>query len=328
MADSAVKILAPALAAAAVAALAAFGGRAALAGLLAGWLMVLGTALGGALWLLIGTLTGGEWTRSGRQALTALALSTPLAALCGLALLAALPQLYPWVSGPEAGSRAMLYLATVPFSARLVAILAVWSAIGLAAPRLRQPLPAALLLLLFAACQTFAATDWLLSRDPDFGSTAFPAALAVLQLTLAAAATCAMGLPAGRGGGDWGGLLLVCVLGSAYFLAMQYLVLWTGNLPADAAWFGRRAIWPEVAIALGGLVVPVAVLLPTRLRQDPAMLRRIAWPVLAAGLLQILAWAEPRPGAAGVAATLAAAALVALIAALAPRPDGRPRPPP
>ncbi|MEZ5652329.1 MAG: hypothetical protein R3E87_17460 [Burkholderiaceae bacterium] len=274
-------------------------------GLLAGWMFCLSIGLGAGLWLLIGTLTGGNWVESARPALDKLSRTTPAVAAFGLTLPAAMSALYPW-AGDDA--RAGTYLSPGFFVARLPFLLLVIAALGLLAPRQRRPLAAALLLLVFAPVQTLAANDWLLSRDPAFGSTIFAAAVTICQLALAAATVCAMRLSPGRGAADWGGLLLAFIVGWAYFSAMQYLVLWTGNLPADAAWFAARPAWPVLTTALVGQLLPFLILLSSELRRRPRMLRIVGMAVLAGGWTQMLSWSSF-----GSASSVAFAGLVATL---------------
>ncbi len=312
-----------ACAVAAVAALIRFGLPAAAPGLLAGWIFCLSLALGGALWLLIGVLTGGGWVEAGRPTLTTLARAVPIVALFGLAIPFALETLYPWAGAPAGNGREAHYLSADLFTMRLAAFLAVFSAVGLLAPLVRRPAAAALLLMAFAAALTFAATDWVLSRDQEFGSTAFAAALAVLQLALAASAVCLAGLPEGRAAADWGGLLLASTLGWAYLIAMQYLVLWTGNLPPDADWYRSRSGALGAGAVILGQVLPFLALLPTRLRSDPRALRLIAPAVLLAGWMQVLRWTVPEPADLAAASALAGVVLIAAAAGVLHLAKGR-----
>ena len=284
-------------------------------GWLAGWLFALSVTTGAVLWFLIVRLTGGGWIGAGAPALAVLSASVPLVALTGLVFVAAAPLLYPWWIGP-----AVMGLTPLTFGFRAVLCLAVFSALGFAAPRALSPGLAALALIAYVAAIGLAGTDWILSRDSRFGSTVFFASLGAIQLTLGLAAVAVAGLDDARrqAVADWGALLLATVLGTLYLLAMQYLVMWTGNLPADAAWYGARDQGGGgVLVALAFLLaaaVPFVALLSTRLRGDAGWLRWIGGAVLAGGLAHLL-WLVA-PGA-PPAALLTALATVGLLTAMA-----------
>jgi hypothetical protein len=258
---------------------------------LAGWIWLLSITAGAGLWLLIGALTGGRWIHDGRAALVPLAHATPLTALLGLGLLAAAPVLYPWWSGSE-GVRGKIYLAPTPFAIRTVLALVLWSLIGLLASRRLAAPVAALLLIAHGVLVSLVGLDWLLSMDQDFGSTTFGALFTVQQLGMALAAGMLSGLPDdGDVRSDWGGLLLACVLGVFYLAAMQFLVKWSGDLPADARWYAMRnsgSGLAPVALVLGA-ILPFSLLLSGKMRANPKVLRAIATSVLAGGFLHI-AW--------------------------------------
>jgi hypothetical protein len=299
------------------------GGVALAAGWLAGWLFCLSVTTGAALWFLIVALTGGEWIGAGARALAALAAATPLVALAGVLFLPAAPELYPWWQGPEAFS-----LTPALFGIRLVAWLVIFSAIGVAAPRGLPRRAAALALVLYVPAISLAGTDWLLSRDPRFGTTLIGVNLAAVQLTLGLAAGAAAGLKAAQRQAvlDWGGLMLATVLGTGYLFAMQYLVLWTGNLPADAAWYETRAAGGGAGLRMltflpAGLL-PFAGLLSTRQRGSSARLRLVGVAILTGGLAHFLWFAAPGVVA---AASLAAVATVGLLALAALALSGRRR---
>jgi hypothetical protein len=256
---------------------------------LAGWIWLLSITAGAAVWLLVGALTGGRWICGGRSGLVPLARASPFAALLGLALVATAPVLYPWWSGSE-GLRGEIYLAPGPFAIRAVLILLLWSLIGLLGSRHLAAPFAALLLIAHGVLVSLAGLDWLLSRDPEFGSTTFGALLAIQQLGMALAAGMLTGLPEDRQArSDWGGLLLACLLGVFYFAAMQFLVKWSGNLPPDARWYARHNAGPDLAtLALAlGVLLPFCLFLSGRMRTDPLVLRGAAASVLAGGFIHI-----------------------------------------
>ncbi len=286
------------------------------AGWLAAWLFCLGLCVGASGWLMIHAVIGGRWIGAGRHVLEPLAALTPFAALAGLPLLLVLPQLYPWWPG-EDSARGALYLNATAFLIRAAIILVGWSLIGVFAARMGRGLAIAGLIF-HGLAVSFAGLDWVLSRNPDFGSTTFGALLAVLQLALALhLAALALRRDDPRAVADWGGLMLACVLGVFYLAAMQFLVSWSGNLPGKAAWYLARLAGAGQAVlvlaVLAGTVVPFLALLPSRWRSDAARLRMIAVCVLAGGLLYLV-WICA-PGQHGLSVVVALATLALLIGA-------------
>ena len=271
---------------------------------LAAWCLLAAVPAGATALLLLHALTGGRWGDALAEALRTAARAMPLVALLFLPLLFDLAALYPWVAG-EARSDlqpdvAAAWLNPAGFTLRAVAILVLWSLLGwlAASPRLRPALAApalaapALAAHAIAAC--IAGFDWLMSRDPDFHATAFGAAFAVSQL-LAALAWCAFAAapklrPDERS--DLAKLLLGVLAGSAYLWFMIFLVAWSGNLPAKAAWFLARidGAWLGILLALlaGGLLLPLGLLFTDAGRRAAGALRPAGALVLAGlGLLQL-----------------------------------------
>jgi hypothetical protein len=167
---------------------------------------------------------------------------------------------------------------------------AVFILAGLVARRAgwRRAAPPALIVLVFAL--HLLAADWFFTLDPGWYSTGFPLvwmavqAAAGLALVLAFAPACGLS-PAARGaagrplGADWGNLLLTTVIFSSYVAFMQFLVIWSGNLPREIIWFERRmGAWRflVVALALLHLVLPMAFLLSRPWKESARGVPRLA----------------------------------------------------
>lgn len=291
--------------------------RALALGGLAAWLFCLSVTVGASVWLLIGALTGGRWLEAAAPVLAPLSKATWIFALMGAAFILAAPVLYPWWTDGT-GARQALWLDPALFGLRTAGVLALWSLMGLLATRGVTPLIAALLLCAHGLGVSIAGLDWLLSLDPAFGSTAFGAHLAVLQLGLALALVAVTGRIGQRG--DIGGLLLACVLGIFYLAAMEYLVRWAGNLPPKAAWYlarqdgiGLVLLWLSFGL---GVLGPFAVLLSTRARRSVIALRWSGVAMLAGGGCHLVWLVAPDRFAASpiaVALVVAAGAAALLI---------------
>ena len=120
------------------------------------------------------------------------------------------------------------------------------------------------------------ATDWIVLLDPGWYSTGFPlvwiSAQAIAGIALAIAAAVAFGAnPAERGeshhvrGLDWGNLMLAAILVWMYVAFVQLLIIWSGNLPAETAWYRHRDFgfwrWWALAVALVEFGAPFLLLL-------------------------------------------------------------------
>lgn len=269
---------------------------------LTAWLAAVAAPMGAAVLLLVHELTGGAWAERLAPALRTLAAAVPPLALLFLPLLPAAGLIYP---GPEARHGApdviALYQNLPGFVARALAILLVWSVIARAAlalscraGRRRKPL-AGLLLIAYGVSVSFAAFDWIMGLEPEWHSTALSWSLATLQV-VAALAACALARGpalADERRSDLAKLLFATLLGLGYLWFMQFLVIWSGNLPHKVAWFLPRVegtwLWILVAALLIGLVAPLALLLTRKGRRDGRCLAAAGGLGLA-GLLLLLAW--------------------------------------
>lgn len=285
-------------------------------------------------------VTGGPWGRMLGEALEAGARTLPLIAVLGLPLLVDLDALFPWahpdyLAHEDVVAKKVSYLNPSFFMARTVLYLAVWTALALLITDARTPLAerprrqafAAVAAMAFALTASFAAIDWVMSLDPKFNSSTFGlvviaghlnaglcfAALSTLAIARAherhavLAEAPAVGL---------GGLLQGAILLWAYLVAMEYLVVWSGDLPHNAKWYLVRVQggWQAVIwiVALGHFVLPFLALLSGRMRQDWRVVASLAALVLAMQLMFLVwqtapAWENEAPSA-----PLTAGALLAI----------------
>ncbi len=182
------------------------------------------------------------------------------------------------------------------FIARAVAILAVLSVLALAFSRTPAAPRRGLALLglaLHVCLVSLAAVDWVLALQPGIGSSAFGVLLMASQLGVAACLAAFLLAVNTRGTASLSGLgLLLAVLLAAWaFLHfMQFLVIWSANLPHEVVWYAARTpglgsftVWFGVAacvVALG--------LLPTVLSKAPAVLATLAAMLLTLHLAETL----------------------------------------
>ena len=123
---------------------------------------------------------------------------------------------------------------------------------------------------------------------------------------------------------------MAALLGTVYIDLMSFIVSWYGDLPEKAAWYLRRGQdgwnWVIVSAVLVGALVPVAMLLSSRLRANRQALRLIGGLILVGVVLHILWLMAPgfEPGAivAALAALIALASLsIAIAEPMQPRSE-------
>ncbi|MGT2478397.1 hypothetical protein ACU4GR_04680 [Methylobacterium oryzae CBMB20] len=183
-------------------------------------------------------MTGGRWGEALAPALRPAAALVPLAALAFLGVALGLAALYPWAADPGTVKPgiAQLYLDPALFDLRAAVTLVGWSALALLRLAGRcGSLAAALGLSFYGLTISLVAVDWILSAEPHFTSSAFPASLALHQI-LAALAWAAVASPPGldeERAADLAGLILATLLGVLYMGLMSYIVAWYGDLPEN-----------------------------------------------------------------------------------------------
>jgi hypothetical protein len=299
---------------------------------LAAWWFCLGMVLGAGANLRVHALTGGRWGRALAPAACALQRRLPWLLLLFLPLLAGIDVIYPWAATPAVWAAAIdhpafqqAWFAPVFFGSRLGAYaLVLWAlsrgtaAAGVAGAAM-APGRAALGLIAYMLVTSLAAVDLLMSLVPAWTSTVFGWLAVAGQLSTGAAAT--IGLAALGAAGDapgpmlpaqppvWrdlGNLLLTVVLLQAYLQFMQFLIIWSGNLPREISWYlpRLRSGWSEVGLALvlGQLVLPVLALLWRSVKDAPRRLACVAGGVVAMQALGAAWMVVPSVQARGYAA--------------------------
>ena len=157
-------------------------------------------------------------------------------------------------------------------------------------------------LLAYGFTITFASFDWLMSLEPHWFSTIYGvlimggqglSALAFLIVVLVWLSRRApldrIVVPAHFH--DLGNLMLAFVMLWAYFSFSQYLIIWSGNLPDEIAWYMHRLQtgWRFVGVTLilAHFVVPFVVLLSRQVKRQPDLLLKVAVGVLLARLVDL-----------------------------------------
>jgi hypothetical protein len=274
------------------------------------YLFWVGLALGCVSILMLHHLIGGGWGFMVQRLLEAGAMTLPLMALLFIPLLFGLRDLYVWAR-PEVVANDLIlqqrspYMNVPFFLIRALLYFGIWSALafllnhwsreqdrtGNPVKTLRLRRVSMVGLLLYIVTASFAAIDWGMSIEPYWYSAIYGllfiigqalAAFAFVAIILALLArrTSLAGLVNPRHLKDFGNLLLVFVLLSAYFSFSQYLIIWAGNLPHEVTWYLARGTqgweWVALFLVIFHFVMPFLILLPRRVKLSTTLLAVVA----------------------------------------------------
>ena len=223
----------------------------------------------------------------------------PLGLLFAVPLAGGLPALF---ARPGPGALPAWWTAPGTLALRDGALLLVLSVLAMvfftrtARPR-RGAAAAGLLVHLFVA--TVLAVDLVLAPQPALASSLAGLLLIAGQTTLAAAFAAlvlAVGTAPGARLADGTGLLVGLVTGFWFFLQFaQFLVIWSANLPSEAAWYlARLAEGGTAAIAFVAIAALASIaLLPSGLGRLPVAMATLAAMLVLALLLTTLLFVLP-----------------------------------
>jgi hypothetical protein len=282
---SRIKVAALVISALVLAAGVAIDRRSTLAAYLVAWVATGAIPLGALATLMTSYLVRRAWTEGLHSILTAATSLLPLVALLFLPVLIGMKELYPAASNIHSlPAFKAVYLAPWFFVMRTLIyfaafwLLAVWqrAAWGDSDRMIRS---ASTGLIVYALLVSFAGIDWIESLEPDFHSSIYGLLYLCFTVLDGVAFAVGMGLVSGRRIGatkGYSALLLSTILLWAYLHAMQYIVIWAGNIPDEAVWYLKRSSdgWQFVLafIALGQFIFPFFALLSARVRSDRSWL--------------------------------------------------------
>jgi hypothetical protein len=277
-----------------------------LAAWLAAWWWCLGVVLGCFVNAWMHVLSGGGWGMPVRAAALRVGDRMPWLLLALLPVAIGLAHLYPWAADPNGEWVRMFKRPAFPqawlsqpfFLLRLALYALAWWWLTRPAA-LAGKGRAAASLVVYAIVTSLAAVDLLMSLVPGWFSTGFGlvvlstqalsgAAVAVLlNVTQLPRPPHAIGtVPLSR---DLGNLLLMWTMSWAYLAFMQFLIIWSENLPREIAWYVPRLQtgWVVIAVALVvlQLAVPFVALLFRSVKDHPSRLAVVAAVVLLATAL-------------------------------------------
>jgi hypothetical protein len=285
------------------------------------WLFWLGLALGCFALTMLHHLVGGKWGFATRRFYEAGLGTLPLMAVLAVPLIFGLRHVYGWAIPVQVAADPVLqhrhaYLNPTFFIVRIIVYFAVWLWLARALlsgsraqdgttdaePTRRLRVLSAPGIIIYVLSATFAYVDLILSLEPDWYSTIF-LILIVIGQTLA---SLALGIVCLRLFAkdarleriatpacfhDLGNLLLAFVMLWAYMAFSQLLIIWSGNLPEEIAWYLHRSTpgWKAVALLLGffHFAIPFALLLSRGLKHQIELLCMVAGLVLVAHAVDV-----------------------------------------
>jgi multisubunit Na+/H+ antiporter MnhF subunit len=292
-------------------------------GWLYGFVLVSMAPIGCLTLLLVHGITGGRWGEDLAPCLVPTARAMPMLFLAFLPILAFRHLIYPWPDPdvPELVTR--YYLFPAFFDTRTLLAIAVWTFM-VWRRAWATPLAAGLGLTAHLVLMTFIPADWVLTLEPGTTSAAFGMSFGIEQI-FAALALAAVLTPQGddpRANRDLAGMMLSALLGTVYFVYVQFVIIWYGNIPEKVRWYVVRSAtagWVTIAIAafLLAAAIPFLSVLSRLVRQSPAALRVVGFSVLTGIALHIVWLTAPSLGTAMLLPAVLAALSIALVIAYA-----------
>jgi hypothetical protein len=299
------------------------------------YMLCLGVTLGSLALGMVHQLSGGAWGVVIRRPIGAAARVLPVMTMLFVPIALGMSRLYPWTNADLVAHDEVLrhkqpYLNTPFFLARAALYFLVWNVLSYflnawSLEQDRNPDPriarrmqrlSAGGLVAYGLTITFAAFDWLMSLEPHWFSTIYGVlilggqGLSALAFLIVALIWLSRRPPLDRivvatHFHDLGNLLLAFVMLWAYFSFSQYLIIWSGNLPAEITWYTHRLQtgwrWVGTSLVLFHFAVPFVLLLSRAVKRDPQMLVRVAIAVLIVRLLDLFWLIAPEFHPAGIA---------------------------
>lgn len=263
---------------------------------LVAWVAVLAVALGALAMIMIARVTAATWFVALRRQAEQVVAVLPLLAVLFIPVLLAMGSLYPWMH-PEAISEELrqrvlaksAYLNTWSFIVRAVIYWVIWLVLGEELRRAslaegrgdvranrRTYVLSAVGLPLFALATSFASFDWMMSLAPAWYSTIYGVNYFAGGM-VGALALLALLVVRGHHNGELtenvgaehlhalGKLLITFVLFWVYIGFSQLIVIWSAEIPIEAAWYRVRMNggwwWLGAVLVAGHFVIPFCALL-------------------------------------------------------------------
>jgi hypothetical protein len=298
--------------------------RDALAAWLVAWLAWGSIPIGSLAVLMLVALIPGRWRDLYVRPLTIGTTMMPLVAIAMIPLLIGLELIYPWTNPQVTAGYATfkgLWLSTGFFVGRTIVYMIVLSLLAwgmLAAAGRARTVIAAVGVILYAIIGSLIGIDFAESTEPAFHSSIYGLLALTNQWLAGISFAILLGLWSERGKAPLAaaGVLVTAILMWGYMHAMQYIVIWAGDIPKEAHWYIERGRHGWVALAwilygLQGLVAFGALLSPS-VRNSPKAMIGLAALTLAMRLVES-AWFV-LPGLRGIGWPVAPLILAATVA--------------
>lgn len=287
--------------------------RQAFASYLFAYVVVLTVVVGALIQVMISHVTGARWFTVLRRLALWLTASLPALGVSLLPVLLGVHELYPWASParipvqfqklalyrhawlnvPFFTTRAVIYVIVFAVcgevlrrsSLREDTIQGAGSAVGVIQ---RQRRLSAIGLVPVGLCVTFVAFDWLMPLDTEWYSTVYGVYVFAGGFVAALGAIAFIAYASARHGGALSGavtaehfgalgkLMLTFVIFWGYIAFSQFLIIWIGDIPADASWYVVRAAgsWGTLGliVVIGQFAIPFVLLLSRALKRKPVAL--------------------------------------------------------
>ncbi|HYV24894.1 MAG TPA: hypothetical protein VE969_06620 [Pyrinomonadaceae bacterium] len=294
---------------------------------LVGFIFWTGITLGSLALLMLQHLTGGVWGLVIRRALEAATRTLPLILILFIPIIVGLKLIYPWTNSAWMNSVESLrqkasYLNPGFFIIRAAIYFAFWSVCTWALNwfslqqdrtarkryRRRMQMVSGPGLAFLIISITFASVDWVMSLEPGWFSTIFGLifvaawSLSALSFAILTMSWLSRRAPMDkvvqpRHFHDWGNLLLALVMLWTYFAFSQYLLIWSGNLPEETAWYVARKHggWGVIALAIVILqfAFPFLTLLSRAAKKSSERLATLALFILIMRVVDVIWLIEP-----------------------------------
>ena len=298
-----------------------------LRGYLIAYMFWTGLSLGCMGLLMVQYLSGGFWGLSIRRVLEAGAKNLALMFVLFLPILIWRHHLYAWMNHPALTHENYWYLTQGKWIFRWILYFVIWGMLVYELCRRgdRQDAPiapgtyprfqglAGVGCVLYALTASFAAVDWVMSLDPQWGSTIYGLiflvgqGLSALCLSIIMLSVLTRYSPYDRLikptlFHDIGKLTLAFVMLFAYFSFSQWLIIWSGNLPDEISWYLQRIRgafgWVIIGIVLLHFALPFTLLLSRDRKRAGRRLIPIAILLMIMRLVDIYWYTIPNfPGA-------------------------------
>jgi len=271
-----------------------------LASYLVAWVALSAIPIGGLAVLLTTYLVRGGWTFDLFPLLSRCMLTLPVFGLLLIPILVGMAWLYPWAAEPQHLSAFQSgYLTPLFFVFRSVIYFVAWTLIAVWAVLVygndfAMRRAASVGLIVWSLLVSFAGIDWVESIEPDFHSSIYGFLFISFQLLAGLGFGIAILLSGERGqqmsNAAYSGTLLSVLLLWAYMHAMQYIIIWAGNIPDEILWYLKRlhagwgfALW---LLFIAQFIVPFFALLSEGVRGSTRALLWLAGATLVLRFLE------------------------------------------